>query len=138
MADSFLSRVRNFQKYRVTGDDAFLGLSRAGRAEFLDGYGRLIPKLRSAEERELAGRILASFQDFEGILTSADAGSGEPATEGVTGALEGLVDLQQKRIGEQIQGLKARGTRAVRIVQVLLVFSLFSAVVIALMVTRDP
>lgn len=136
MADSFLSRVRNFRKYRVTGDDAFLGLSRAGHAEFLDGYGRLARKLRSAEERELAGRILASFQDFEGKLTSADAGAGEIPTEGVTGALEGLVNLQQKRIGEQIQGLKALGTRAVRIVQVLLVFSLFSAVVIALMVTK--
>ena len=141
MADSFLSRVRNFQKYRVTGDEAFLDLSQAGHAEFLEGYGRLAPKLRSAEERELAAKVLASFQDFEGKLTSADAGAEEGATEGVTGALESLVNLQQKRIGEQIQGLKALGTRAVRIVQVLLVFSLFSAVVIALMVTKgihDP
>ncbi len=153
MVDSFLSQVRNFQKYQVTGDEAFLNLSQAGHADFLEYSRQLTPKLRSAEEREMADKILATLRDYDALLEnrtdpfdrgkspSAETGAKENTAEGVTGALDILVNLQQKRIMEQIQSLKAMGIRAARIVQVLIVISLFSAVIIAFVVTKginDP
>ncbi len=153
MADSFLSQVRNFQKYQVTGDEAFFNLSQAGHADFLEYYRRLAPKLHSVEERGLADKILASFRDYKalvekrtdtldrGNLPSAETGAEKNTAEEVTGALDSLANQQQKRIMEKIQGLEAMGTRAAGIVQVLIVISLFSAVIVAFMVTKginDP
>jgi two-component system sensor histidine kinase GlrK len=153
MVDSFLSQVRNFQKYQVTGDEAFLNLSRAGHADFLEYSRQLTPKLRSAEERGMADKILATLHDYDvlvenrtnpldrGNLSSAETGARANTAEGMTGALDSLVNLQQKRTMEQTQGLKAMGARAARVVQVLIVISLFSAVIIAFLVTKginDP
>lgn len=146
MIDAFLSEVRNIEKYLVTGDAAFLDLSRTGKADFLGYYGRLTPKLGSAEEKESADKILASFRDYDarleektasfdrGKLSSAEPGVPEAMAEDVTGPLDDLVSRQQRRIVEKIQGLRAMGTRAAVMVQALIVISLMAAVIVAFMV----
>lgn len=146
MIDAFLSEVRNIEKYQVTGDAAFLDLGRTGKADFLGYYGRLTPKLSSAEERESAAKILISFRDYNALLegktasldqgksSSAEAGVPDAMAEGVTGPLDDLINRQQRRIVEKIQGLRAMGTRAAVMVQALIVISLIAAVIVAFMV----
>ena len=148
MIDAFLSQVRNSQKYQVTGDAAFFNLSQISRADFLEYYQRLTPKLSSAAEKELAAKILALFRSHNSLLETetnapnqgnglpAESGTGEIAAEEVTGALNALANLQQQRIRQKIQGLRAMGTRATVMVQAMIVLSFFSAVIVAFTVTK--
>jgi two-component system sensor histidine kinase GlrK len=148
MIDSFLSQVRNIQKYLVTGDGAFFNLSQISKANFQDYYLELTPKLSSAEEKDLANKILVIFRDYNSLLeketdslnqgkfSPAEPGAKENMAEGVTRDLNNLVNMRQQRIIETIQGLRAMGTRATFMVQALILVSLLSAVIVAFMVTK--
>jgi two-component system sensor histidine kinase GlrK len=148
MIDSFLSQVRNIQKYLVTSDRAFFNLSQISKADFLEYYLKLTPKLSPAEEKDLADKILALFRDYnalveketdsfgQGNLPSAEPGAEENIAEEVTRALDSLVNMRQQIIMEKIQDLRAMGTRATLMVQALIVVSLFLAVIVAFIVTK--
>lgn len=148
MIDSFLSQVRNIQKYFVTGDAAFLNLSQTSQANFQEYYQQLEPKLSSAEEKDLADKVLASFRDNNSLLekevnsknqenfSASESAVKEDMAEGATRDLDSLVSLRQKRILEKIQDLRAMGSRATLMVQALILISLFSAVYVAFMVTK--
>ncbi len=148
MSDAFLSQVRNAQKYQVTGDEAFLNLSRQGRNDFLESYRRLAPKLVSAEEKDLAGRVLSHYGNYAALLAAPPdpAGTKDPAAAdaalldrtaaAITLSLDRLAGLRQDRIRDRIQALKDMGSRAAFIVQLLIVVSLVSAVIVALAVAQ--
>jgi two-component system, NtrC family, sensor histidine kinase GlrK len=148
MIDSFLSRVRNIQKYLVTGDPAFFNLSQAGKTRFLEYHQQLGPKLSSAEEEELAGAILASFRDYDALLEKetdafgrgqpppADTSAKENKADDVTRALDRLVSTRQKSTIARIEGLRAIGTRAAVMVQILFAVGVVSAVLVAFLVTK--
>ena len=148
MLDAFLSQARNIEKYQVTSDAAFFNLSQIGKADFQEYHRRLAPKLRSPEEKELGNRILAIFRGYnslldeemnslrQGIAFPAEPGAREKLAEEVTGALAALTALQQQRIAQKIQDLRAMGTRATVMVQALLVLSFLAAVAVAFTVTR--
>lgn len=148
MIDSFLSQVRNIQKYIVTGDGAFFNLSQISKADFLAYHAQLTTKPSSVEEKEVADKILILFRDYnslleketdslnQGNLSPAESGAKDNIAEEVTTALDNLVNGRQLRIVEKIQGLRAMGTRAILMVQALILVSLFSAVIVAFMVTK--
>jgi two-component system sensor histidine kinase GlrK len=148
MVDSFLSLVRNVQKFLVTRDRAFLNLSQLSKAEFLESSRQLVPKLTSDREIELTKRIHILFDDYHSLLEKetdalyqgnsppAEPGAKEKIAEEITGALNSLANMRQQRIIEKIQGLRETGSRATVMVQALVVVSLFSAAMIAFMVTK--
>lgn len=148
MIDAFRSQFRNIQKYLVTKDGAFFNLSQIGKANFLEYYMQLAPRLSSAEEKDLAGHILVLFRDYHSLLdretasldqeslSSADTSVLDGMAEELIGALNSLANMRQKDITTKIQGLRAMGSRATYMVQVLVVISLFSAVIVAFMVTK--
>jgi CHASE3 domain sensor protein len=148
MIDSFLSQVRNVQKYLVTSDGAFFNLSQIGKAKFQEYSVRLVPKLDSAEEKGLADQVMLLFRDYhallerqtgssnQGPLPPPDPGALDARAEEVTAALNNLANTRQQRIVEKIQNLRAMGSRATSMVQVLVVVSLLSAVIVAFLVTR--
>jgi two-component system sensor histidine kinase GlrK len=148
MIDSFLSQVRNVQKYLVTSDRAFFNLSQVSKANFMEDYIRLAPRLGSAAEKELADKMMLLFRDYHALLEmqtrSLDHGSFSPfeqvamdgKAEEVSAALNNLANMRQQRIVDKIQDLRAMGSRATFMVQALVAVSLFSAVVVAFLVTR--
>jgi len=148
MIDSFLSQVRNTQKFLVTHDGAFFNLSQIGKANFQGYYVRLAPSLDSPGEKELAGKMMVSFLDYHSLLQKETGPSAQgdrsPAgpdvmdslADEVTGALNALVNIRQQRIIDKIRGLRAMGSRATFMVQTLVVISLFSAVLVAFALTR--
>ena len=148
MVEFFLSQVRNIQKYFVTSDGAFFNLSQINQANFQEYYLQLVPKLSSAEEKDLAEKILVSFRDYNSLIekevnsknqedfSPPESGVKEGLTEEVPRDLNSLVSIRQKRIMEKIQDLRAIGTRATLMVQALILISLFSAVIVAFMVTK--
>ena len=148
MLDAFLSQVRNIEKYQVTRDAAFFNLSQIGKADFEEYHRRLTSKLGSPQEKELGNKVLAIFRGYnslldeemnsfhQGIAFPADPGAREKLAEEVTGALAALTALQQQRIIQKIQDLRAMGTRATVMVQVLVVLSLVAAVTVAFAVAK--
>jgi len=148
MLDSFRSQVRNIQKYLVTNDGAFFNLSQIGKANFREYYLRLAPKLSSSEEKELANKTMLLFSDYhsflekeldslnQGDVSPAEPGAMDNIAEEATAALNNLANMRQQRIVEKIQDLRTMGSRATLMVQALLVVSLFSAVIVAFLVTK--
>lgn len=148
MIDSFLSQVRNIQKYLVTKDAAFFNLSQISKADFLEYDQELTPKLSSAEERERADKILALFRDYnalleketdsfdQGNLPAAEPGAKENIAEEISRGLDELVNMRQRRIVKKIQDLRAMGARATYMVQALIVVSLLSTVIVAFLVAK--
>ena len=148
MLDAFLSQTRNIEKYRVTSDPAFFNLSQISKADFLEYHRQLVPKLGSAEERELGNRVLAIHRGYsalldeelrsfsQGIALPADPGAGEKLATELTGALAGLTDLHQRQIVRKIQGLRSMASRTAVMVRALVVLSLLAAAAVALAVTR--
>jgi two-component system, NtrC family, sensor histidine kinase GlrK len=148
MSDAFLSQVRNAQKYQVTGDEAFLSLSRQGRTDFLESLRSLAPKLVSPAEKELVAGILSRYGDYAALLVArpdpagaanpppADAGLLDQRAEPIARSLDRLAVLRQDRIRDRIQALKDMGSRAAFVVQILIVVSLVLAVIVAFAVAQ--
>ncbi len=148
MLDAFLSQARNIEKYQVTSDAAFFNLSQISQADFLQYHRQLVPKLGSPGEKELGNKILALYRGYsalleeemnsfhQGIAFPAEPGAREKLGEEVTGTLAALTALQQRRIAQKIQDLRAMGTRATVMVQALLVLSFLAAVTVAVAVTK--
>ena len=138
MIDAFLSQVRNIQKYQVTGDEAFLDLSRTGQSRLRGLLSTARPE--AGLRRGKGARPAGSWRSFRGYnarleekTASLDRGKLSSAEPGVPEAIGGGGDRAPRpprrlgssdRIREKIQGLKAMGTRAAVIVQVLIVISL--------------
>jgi two-component system sensor histidine kinase GlrK len=148
MLDAFLSQARNIEKYQVTSDAAFFNLSRISQADFLQYHRQLVPKLGSPQEKVLVNRLLAVFRGYNslldeemnsfhrGIAFPAEPGARERLAEEVTGTLAALTALQQQRIAQKIQDLRAVGARSTVMVQALLVLSFLAAVTVAVAVTN--
>jgi len=148
MSDSFSSVVRNAQKYQVTSDKAFLLLSQRSHADFQEAFRQLLPKLSADLEKGLAARIQASYLGYHTLLEKA-LDSADPDylsadereakarnADDVTAALDSISALRQRRINEETQDLRGVGSRAILVVQILVVVSLLAAAVIAFLVTR--
>lgn len=148
MVDSFLSLVRNAQKYQVTNDQAFRQLSERSAADFREAIRQLLPKLLSPEETALAARIQNSYRGYSALLEKAldsldpeylsptEREAKDKNAEDVTGALNELAAWRQQRITDETQELRGIGSRAILMVQILVAVSLVAAAVIAFVVTR--
>lgn len=151
MIDSFLSQVRNEQKYLITREKAFYELFQSYKSEFTENLKRLCVLLDTPEENRLKDQIKDLYSCYCLLVTKEISvlnnndhssshqyeGEKDIIVDSIVETIDKLIALSQTTINRKVIYSKEIGVQSALIAESLAAASIILGIILAFFITRS-